>query len=105
MVVYADIKRIEEHLSILYEELKEIQILSECLNNWYRQVQDNMVKDSSMILKQLNCAHEQEESIQSRILFLEKTADRFLTLSNDIKVKLDSTVCLLQATDDDTYNI
>lgn len=105
MVVYADIKRIEDHLSILYEELKEIQILEECLNNWYRRTQDDMVKDTAMILKQLNYAHKQEESIRSRILLLEKTVDRFLTLCGDTKDKLNSIVYLLQNLDGNTHSI
>ena len=58
-----------------------------------------------MILKQLNYVRKQEENIRSRILLLEKTEDRFLTLSGDIKDKLDSTIRLLQNLDGNTYSI
>lgn len=89
--IYVDIKKIEYHLSVLQNELKETIILIEILTTIY-----HTTNDHDVIMRRLRFMETEKRCIQRRIHLLEKSINKFLGLRTEIIDNLDEAVDILK---------
>ena len=91
--IYVDLKKIEYHLSVLRNELKETIILIEMLTTIY-----HTTNDCDVIMKRLRFMETEKKCIQRRILLLENSINKFLDLRTEINGNLDDAMDILNFT-------
>lgn len=82
MLVSVDIKGIKNHLPILQKEQAEAQELIGCLCDWREKAALDGSADMGRIEQLLQIVHNQEQSIQRRIMLLNDAADKFINAKN-----------------------
>lgn len=90
VLISVNIKRIENHLSILQNELKETNIIIELLTNIYQ-----MVENPNTILHQLQFMEMEKACIQRKIHVLENSIDKFSKLKININNGLNGAIEVL----------
>jgi len=85
--VFVDTKRIDAHLSILQNELKETTILIEMLKNVYQ-----MAENKELVYRQLQYVKKEKECIQRRIEFLKNAINKFTYLKGSIASDLEDAI-------------
>ena len=94
VLIFVDIKRIETHLSILQDELKETSTIIEILKNIY-QTTDN----PKVIQKQIQFMKDEKSCIEQKISTLNNAVDKFSRLNIDVRNTLDDAIELLKLVD------
>lgn len=85
MLISVNISYIKAHCSILREEQKVVEALSDCLKNQCKIACDaNLVDDVIFWEKQLKILQDQRQYIQGRISLLEQMAEQFTKLNREI---------------------
>lgn len=90
MLVSVDIKKIENHLSILRKELKESSIIIEILMTIYQ-----TTENPNAALRQLQFMKNEKACIQKKIFVLENAIDKFSNLKTSVDDTLNEAIEIL----------
>lgn len=95
MIISVDIKQLDDHISILNEELKEVQAISELLKIRYDQASADLMADRAFLYRQMNCIKNQETYISNRIQLLKRIASKFLDSAHNTENAINEAIYML----------
>ena len=90
-----DLIKMDLHLSLLQEELKDANRLSDTLGRWHRRALTDYSADAVQIFKQIQFVQREKMRIQNRITAIENIIDQFIRAEKETQKVLEDAYTIL----------
>lgn len=97
MHVSVNLKALSDHLALLQDELREVNILLDLLDSRYRLAMEISAETAGELKRQMLFVHDERERIQRRKKFLEDAYDKFYEANRAVADQLEASVHTLRA--------